>query len=411
MTKSAAQRRMKELEAELKIGAKSGRISNARLDKITAEYEELDADIKRYDAAAPFAGSADMYPSQPATKSIGAKWAPPSLLQATEDQWKSLFAATRSGVPGYSVNVGTKGSGLGTDWEIGLKTPATGLGEGAAGSLLAPRMLPNAFPLRLEPDRVFSHFVGAAADTQAVTWLQHTGNTGGAAVVAELETKPQLGMQVTSHTTSFETIAVLQTFSRQLADDFGSWMSFVPQAMTNALIDTETDQIVNGTGTGEIRGLLHTSGVLERSKGSDTRIDALVKASNDIRVGGAYANANLILMHPTTWAAVRTTKDLQDRYVLALNQPNELGSVDNIFGVQVIVNTKVPQDVAIVLDTNIAVLGWTRLGLELTFNWQGDTEFRSNAYTYRLEERIAIGVQYPKAICIVDGLADLSGGS
>lgn len=263
----------------------------------------------------------------------------------------------------------------------------------------------------MEPDRVFSHFIGASADTQAVTWLQHTGNTGAAAAVAELEPKPHLGMQVTSNTTSFQTLAVLQTFSRQLADDFGSWMDFVPQALTNALIDEETDQIVNGTGTGEIRGLLHTSGVLERSKGSDTRIDAIVKAANDLRVGGAFATANLILMHPTTWTAIRTQKDSQGRYILALNQPNDLGTVDNLFGVQVIVNTKVPQDIGIVLDTSIAVLAWTRLGLELTFNWQGDTEFRNNAYTYRLEERIAIGVQYPKAVCVVDGIADLSAGS
>lgn len=409
MNRTAAVRRIEEINEELKT--KGRRADRAYLKRVEAELDELESTVKAYDKATRLAGAADMYPSAPvAAKGIsGPKWTPPSPLQATEEQWKSLFAASRSHVPGYSVNVGTKGSG--SDWEIGLKTPIAGVGEGAPGSILAPRMLPNAFPYRLEPDRVFSHFVGMAADTQAVTWLQHTGNTGGAEVVAELEPKPQLGMQVTSHTTSFQTVAVLQTFSRQLADDFPTWMTFVPQALTNALIDTETDQIVNGTGNGEIRGLLHTPGVLERSKGSDTRIDALVKAANDLRVGGAFATADLILMHPSTWTAIKTQKDTQGRYVLALNQPNELGSVDNLFGTQVIVNTKVPEDVAVVMDTRIAVLAWTRLGLELTFNWQGDSEFRNNAYTYRLEERIAIGVQYPKAICVVDGLADLGGGS
>lgn len=410
MNRTAALRRIEEIHGEL--SRKGVRRDRAYLAKVEAELDELESTVKAFDKATALSGAADMYPAPVATKGLsGPKWAPPSPLQATEEQWKSLFAASRSHVPGYSVSVGTKGAGVGSDWEIGLKTPIAGVGEGAPGSLLAPRMLPNAFPYRLEPDRVFSHFVGMAADTQAVTWLQHTGNTGAAEVVAELEPKPLLGMQVTSNTTSFQTLAVLQTFSRQLADDFPTWMTFVPQALTNALIDTETDQIVNGTGNGELLGLLNTPGILERSKGSDSRIDAIVKAMNDIRVGQAYANANLVLMHPTTWTAIKTQKDLQDRYVLNLNQPNELGSVDNLFGVQVIVNTKVPQDVAVVLDTNIAVLAWTRLGLELTFNWQGDTEFRNNAYTYRLEERIAIGVQYPKAICVVDGLAVPAPGS
>lgn len=410
-TRSAAERRIAEINKQLRANLKSGRnMTNTQLDKLIAEYEELETVIKAANAAAPYAGAADMYPSQPATKGIGPKWAPPSPLSATEDQWKSLFAATRSRVPGYSVTLGAK-SGEGSDWSIGLKTTPTGLGEGTAGSLLPPRLLPNAFPLRLEPDRVFSHFIGASADSQSVSWLQHTGNTGAAAVVPELEQKPRLGMQVESKSTEFSTIAVLQSFSRQLADDFGSWMSFVPTALTNALIDTETDQIVNGSGVGELRGLLNTSGVLERSKGSDTRIDALVKAFNDIRVGGAFANANLVLMHPTTWTAIKTSKDLNDRYILALNQPNELGSVDNIFGVQVISNTKVPEDVAIVMDSSIAVLGWTRLGLELTFNQFGTWEFEHNALTYRLEERIGIGVQYPKAICVVDGLAVPAPGS
>ncbi len=407
VNRSAAVRRMQEINHALKVK----KHTRAELAALEREMDEIENNCKAFDQAAALSGAADFYPSGPTkTKGIsGPQWAPPSPLQATEAQWKSLFAASRSRVPGYSVNVGAKGAGLGTDWEIGLKTPLAGVGEGSPGSLLAPQMLPNAFPYRLEPDRVFSHFVGASANTQAVTWLQHVGNTGAAAVVAELEPKPQLGMQVEAKTTSFTTIAVLQTFSRQLADDFGSWMGFVPQALTTALIDAETDQIVNGTGNGEILGLVNTPGVLERSKGSDTRIDALVKAANDLRVGGAFATANLILMHPTTWTAIKTQKDNQGRYVLALNQPNDLGSVDNLFGTKVIVNTKVPEDIGIVMDTSIAVLAWTRLGLELTFNWQGDSEFRHNALTYRLEERIGIGVQYPKAICLVDGLEDVAG--
>jgi hypothetical protein len=99
-------------------------------------------------------------------------------------------------------------------------TMKAAVGEGSAGSLLEPVMLPDAFPLLYEPDRIFWHFPGLAAESQAVTYLQHTGNTNPAAPVTELAQKPDLGMQVEPKTVSFTLIAALATFSRQLRDDF-----------------------------------------------------------------------------------------------------------------------------------------------------------------------------------------------
>ncbi|HEY1443218.1 MAG TPA: hypothetical protein VGF65_20945 [Mycobacterium sp.] len=47
---------------------------------------------------------------------------------------------------------------------------------------------------------------------------------------------------------------------------------------------------------------------------------------------------------------------------------------------------------------------WIREAMEVVANPYGDWEFQNNAITYRAEERFGIGVQYPKAICLVDGL-------
>jgi len=402
--KKKAQERLNELHTIVQRKMADGTVTNRLMDQVESEAQKLLATIKSCDNAQSMSHMGDMYPAGPVTKSIhGAKWNPASPMQATQTQWKNLFAATRSGIPGYRISIGASVKGIDSgSWEIGLKD---GLSEGAPGSLLQPVMLPNAFPLPLESDRLFSHFPGAAADTQAVTWLQHTGNTGAAAPVAELTLKPTLGMQITPKTVSFTTIAVLQSFSRQLADDFQSWMSFVPEAMTRAVIDQETAQIVSGDGTSpNMRGLLNTSGVLTRAKGSDSYIDAIVKATNDLRIGSAYATADLAVMSPTTWTLLKTQKDSQGRYLLALNQPNDIGSIDNIFGVKVIVNTKVPDGKAIILDSTKAVLGWTRQGLEVQLNQYGNSEFDYNRLTYRVEQRIAIGVQYPTAINIVTGL-------
>jgi hypothetical protein len=51
-----------------------------------------------------------------------------------------------------------------------------------------------------------------------------------------------------------------------------------------------------------------------------------------------------------------------------------------------------------------AVVGWVRMGLRVEFNPWGDTEWTTNTYSWRAEERISLSVPPPAAISIVTGL-------
>lgn len=42
---------------------------------------------------------------------------------------------------------------------------------------------------------------------------------------------------------------------------------------------------------------------------------------------------------------------------------------------------------------------------EILSNQFGDYEFQHNAWAFRAEERFGLGVQYPKAVCVVTGLS------
>jgi uncharacterized protein (TIGR03083 family) len=64
----------------------------------------------------------------------------------------------------------------------------------------------------------------------------------------------------------------------------------------------------------------------------------------------------------------------------------------------------VPAGTGIVFDTSQAVLAWTRLGLTMGVNQFGDTEWTNNLVSFRVEERVAIGVRRPTAVCTVTGL-------
>jgi hypothetical protein len=152
-------------------------------------------------------------------------------------------------------------------------------------------------------------------------------------------------------------------------------------------------------------GLFNASNTLTRqynSTGGDTVIDTILEAATDIREGAAYAQADLILLNPADWLTIRKLKTTFNSYVLDPNDPNTLGGIDNIFGIRVVVSTEVPQGSAAVLDSKIAVNIFRRWGLEIMANPYSDTAFEYNQIAHRAETRFALGVIYPKAICLVD---------
>ena len=399
MNKLAAQRRAEEIYAEIRAKQANGSITKSYTDRVTAELDEIETNLKAFNAAARYSSAADMYPT-PGPNRKGARWNPPSPLHITDNQLKSMFAAARTRMPSYSVEIGTKGA---SDWNLGFKSPLAESGIGGGG--LPPVILPNAFNLPYEPDRLFSHFIGGEMPGPSVSYVQHTSNTNPAAAVAELGTKPDIGMQLTVKNVTPTKIAALASVSMEALDDYADFSRFVPAELTRALLDCETDQILNGNGVApSMSGILATSGLLTRALGSDTKLDAIRKAINDIRIGSAFGVADLIVLHPTTWAALQLEKSSQGVYLLNPSDPNALGDLDNVFGVKVVATTKIAAGTALVLDASQAVVAWTRMGLRTDVNYYGGTEFSTNAVTFRIEERIAIGVQRPSAICKVTGL-------
>ena len=90
---------------------------------------------------------------------------------------------------------------------------------------------------------------------------------------------------------------------------------------TRSLINEESNILlnaVNGTGNATFNGILQTSGTLTRAMGTDSPLDCLAKAYADVRVGAAFADPDLVLVHPNTLSALRRQKDADGRYILDL---------------------------------------------------------------------------------------------
>ena len=163
-----------------------------------------------------------------------------------------------------------------------------------------------------------------------------------------------------------------------------------------------------GSGTApDQTGLLNTTGVLTKAfatGGSDTEIDTILEAATAIRVGPAFGNADLLILNPQDWLSLRQIKTSFDSYVLKQNDPGELGGIDHLFQLRVAQTTSIPQGIALVLDSSIAVNIFRRWGLTVEVNpWAGN-EFKANQLLVRAETRLGVGAIYPKAICKVTNL-------
>jgi HK97 family phage major capsid protein len=379
--------------------AKSADEVKAIAQAFTANSKASNSDAIKKAAAAMMGAYDDRAPGDVDSKAVQRPILA-SPYTVSEQDYKGLYEAVQRKSPTWSIDC-TK------SFREAAETKAPfGTGSFSSGGLPPVLMPQNTLGLPYEQDRMFEHFIPQKApEANSVAYLVHSGNANPASAVAELGNKPDLGMAWTEQTVSFTKIAALASFSLEALQDFSHFLQIVPAELFAAVVDAETDQIVNGNGTApNMTGLLNTSGVLTRAVGSDTVIDALRKSFNDIRVGSAFGHADLVAMHPTTWAAVSLAKATTGAYLLNPNDPNAIGDLDNIFGVRVITNTKIPAGKAIVADTKKAVISWTRMGLTLDINSYGTNEFNENYSTFRAEERIAIGVQRPTALNIVTGL-------
>jgi HK97 family phage major capsid protein len=438
MTREALKMRAARLAEEAKAkdaDVRAGRISNAEykafVERGTAESEEIQSDLKTYDAAARFSGAADL------TQTVGQQMPgteqgqifSPSPMDMTATQLNGLMEAAKHRTP-FSIELQPKSY---RD-SVQMKTAVTesGLGGSFTGNL-PPVQTPFAVGIGYESTRISDLLPNMVMPGPSATWLSHTANGAEVAVVAEGGAKGDISPTISEQQIRPVKIAGLCSVSLEAWQDTdkygeGQFASWLPTELTRSLINEESNLLLNSSST--FNGLLQVSGTLTRTMGTDSPLDCLAKSFADLRTGSAFADPDLILMHPATLGSIRRAKDADGRYLAdllagpigltALGQhavtapaaeanPHSVipqGSPafsGGLWGAPIATTTQVAAGTAVVMSIRAgAAIVWRRLGLTVFFNPY--SSMTSNIYTWIAEERIALSSPRPTAINIVTGL-------
>ncbi len=259
------------------------------------------------------------------------------------------------------------------------------------------------FPFLRDAARILEHIPVVPTDLPRIHYFKGTTGASAAAAVAEGAAKPESSPVWSETEAVVRKLAHYTRANDEVLADFGNFTEFIGREMLNGLIATENEQLLNGGVAPNITGLLNTAGILTRAKGTDSNLDALFYATNDLRIGSSFTEPDIVVLHPTDFGKIRTVKDANGNYVLAdpMSPPPF-----SVWGAKVVVTNRISVGSALVGNLKEAARVYLREApkLEIAPMGGGTAEFVQNQTLIRAEERLALAVVRPTALVKVTGL-------
>jgi HK97 family phage major capsid protein len=238
----------------------------------------------------------------------------------------------------------------------------------------------------------------------------HNSTTGAPAPTAEGAAKPEIVLNTTSLTLTAIKLACHVGISYETLMDFSNFESYAQVEAMKQLEDVENAQLIAGTGTsGSMTGFLSTSGILSHDASADTGtgvtvIDSIEKAIAQLRVGSALATADLLVVHPQTWSAIRRLKDTTGRFLfIAADSDPTRAEANSIFGVPVLVTTAITAGTGLMLDSQRFGRVLIREGITVHTGTNND-DLTKNIVRLVFEERLVLAVERPAAVLAISNL-------
>ncbi len=279
-------------------------------------------------------------------------------------------------------------------------TLATTDAAGSAGDLVQNTRLPG---IVMQPERrmtVRDLITPGRMDGNVLEYVQETGFTNNAGMVAETGAKPQSDIQFELKNTSAKVIAHWVKASRQIMSDAPMLASYIDGKLRYGLAYKEEQQLLNGDGTGQnLLGIIPqaTAYSAPLTVTGATTLDTLRLAMLQAVLAEFPATGHVL--NPIDWAGIELTKDADGRYIIG--QPQGVAS-PTMWGLPVVATQAIA--------SGKFLTGAFKLGAQLFDRWQSRVEvateneddFVKNLVTILAEERLALAVYRPEAFIYGD---------
>jgi HK97 family phage major capsid protein len=366
-------RKAEECLTEVKNTGKMSEQTKSEVDKLATSQTQLSGKLEDLQArlgeveqkGARRGGNAD-----DGMRSIG--------QQAVENQAMKDFAQSVQG--GRRVSVPVKNV-ISTDI-------ATGVVE--------PQRLPGIDVMPKQRLFIRDLIAGGRTTSPAIFWVQQTGFTNAAAVVAENTAKPYSDIEFATKITPVVTIAHMFKASKQIMDDFAQLQSMIDAEMRYGLKYVEEQEILFGSGTGG-----HLEGIVPQASAfAPAFAPAARTAIDDLRLAILQAQLARLpidgfVVHFTDWAKIELTKDTTGGYILA----NPLRIAGPTLWGRPVVETEIPQFegefLAGAFQTGAQI--FDREEANVVISTENVDDFEKNMISVRCEERLALAVKRPEA--------------
>jgi hypothetical protein len=242
--------------------------------------------------------------------------------------------------------------------------------------------------------------LGAAGTNASVPAVDRTAS---AATIHAGGQYPETSLTTVATILAAKKLGIFTTVVDELLADFPTFSQYTEVELQRQITDAENWQILNGDGTGDnLLGLLSVSGTLSRAKGaSDTALDILEQGITDLRNGPSFCEPDVLIIHPSTWSAIRRTKNTLGNYVLG--DPGQ-STVSDVWGIPVMQTTQITPGVAVLGNLELATQAFIREGITLAMTNSADSDFTNGKVKIRATERLMLGVSRPTALNVLTGL-------
>ena len=279
---------------------------------------------------------------------------------------------------------------------VSVPVNAALLSTGVAEGVVEPQRLPGIDVMPKQRLFIRDLIAPGRTTSPAIFWVQQTGFTNAARVVAENTTKPYSDIQFDTKITPVTTIAHMFKASKQILDDFSQLQSTIDAEMRYGLKYAEESEILFGDGTGvHLHGIVPQATAYSAAFEPDamTQIDQLRLAMLQSQLARLPASGHVL--HFTDWAKIELTKDTLGRYIIG--NPLSLAG-PTLWGLPVVAT-----ELAAFLGKFLTGAFQTgaqifdREDANVVISTENADDFEKNMISIRCEERLALAVKRPES--------------